>query len=148
MHGAAPGRLGKTSRVDHAYSSKKGIRLGVNARAHRFQLSVSPTKWDCTRVCVVRPRALPPCGLSKCRGSGLFRFSCQQLYNEFIHVGIPTRVCCAACVRARTGRFTLIFVRVCVDPCVALAPRLLVRAAVWAGSPPTGTDIHTRLARG
>jgi hypothetical protein len=55
-------------------------------------------------------------------------------------------------VRARTrgarARFTLIFVRVCVDPCVALAPRLLVRAAVWAGSPPTGTDIHTRLARG
>ena len=29
MHGAAPGRLCKTSRVDHAYSSKKGICLGV-----------------------------------------------------------------------------------------------------------------------
>ena len=27
MHGVAPGRLGKTSRVDHAYSSKKGIRF-------------------------------------------------------------------------------------------------------------------------
>jgi hypothetical protein len=32
MHGAAPGRLGKTSRVDHAYGSKKGIRLGVKVR--------------------------------------------------------------------------------------------------------------------
>ena len=31
MHGEAPGRLWKTSRSDHAYGLKKGIRLRVNS---------------------------------------------------------------------------------------------------------------------
>jgi hypothetical protein len=94
MHGAAPGRLWKTSRVDHAYGSKKGIGLGVKvvllwrAGQHitliKIQVTgVSPLLCSrlrglCTLALPLAARAVPP------------RLHCRRLPHTV--EGIPHRL--------------------------------------------------------
>jgi hypothetical protein len=57
MHGAAPGRLCKTSRVDHAYGSKKGIRLGVK-RSFQFFVCGNTMNFGGRTPTILRYRSL------------------------------------------------------------------------------------------